>query len=446
MLSKDVLAAFTDELAELFREWRAVEAPDDPDKAKAGEAARAKLLAQAPDALIEAAGPAPNTAWRWREGMDVEAAIRAVFEAGELGAEWDRAAAALAGNLIETGEPAPGELNEDWTAPPAPRRWLVPGWLPAGRIALLTGEGAVGKSRLAIQLCAAVATGDPTWLPGGPELAPDDPAVAVLVTWEDEKDEIARRLRAARGGDAAPAAVGNRFVRVGLAGAGPLWEPDRTGSGHIATVAGLSETGRWLRMYCARRRAKLLVLDPAAACYGSDENSRAHVRAFLASWDQWGRETGCAVLIVSHPPKTEGVKFSGSTDWRAAVRSMLTLEFAETGTGDEDDKGKRKPAPAPRLSVDKMSYALPPDPLWLEATGGGPWRVSQSAGAAARNFETGRDMSGGGSGARPRAGSVDAGAGAGAGAGKTKTAGRKGRGAGRGRAGAGAVPEVPYDV
>ena len=38
-------------------------------------------------------------------------------------------------------------------------QWLINDRLPAGRVALLTGEGGAGKSRLALQLAAGVASG-----------------------------------------------------------------------------------------------------------------------------------------------------------------------------------------------------------------------------------------------------------------------------------------------
>ena len=48
----------------------------------------------------------------------------------------------------------PVMTRTDWTAEPGPRQWLVDGWLPAGRVALLSGQGGAGKSRLALQLAA----------------------------------------------------------------------------------------------------------------------------------------------------------------------------------------------------------------------------------------------------------------------------------------------------
>ena len=63
---------------------------------------------------------------------------------------------------------------ETWdnAGPPPPRRWLVEDWLPAGRVTLLAGQGGVGKSRLALQLAAGIASG------GGRLEGPTTPARA----------------------------------------------------------------------------------------------------------------------------------------------------------------------------------------------------------------------------------------------------------------------------
>ena len=128
-------------------------------------------------------------------------------------------------------------------------------------------------------------------------------------------------------------------------------------------------------------------MDPLAAAYACNENDRGLVRAFMASWDAWARDTGCTVLLIAHPPKTDAA-YSGSTDWHAAARAVWTLSLCDTGTGDATGKGKgkekREPARAPRLQCLKSSYGLPPEPQWLERNGN--WRVAQDAGAAARRW------------------------------------------------------------
>ena len=270
------------------------------------------------------------------------------------------------------GEPG-AEAGDDWTVAPPERLWLIRDWLPAGRVAMLTGEGGAGKSRLALQLCAALARGCSQWLPGS--AAPIDRAVglesgavSVFATWEDEADQVARTLHTM----GVAGEVGDRLRYV--APRGPVWAPDPAGSRHTSTLGVLTDGGRWLRAYCERWGAVLLVLDPRAAAFGLNENDRALVRGFMADWDAWGRRSGCTVVLIAHPPKGES-DYSGSTDWHAAARSVWVLGCAETGTGDPrggEGRSKREPAPAPRLACVKSSYARRPAPVWL--SGYPSWR------------------------------------------------------------------------
>ena len=73
--------------------------------------------------------------------------------------------------------------------------WLIENWLPRSCVAMLTGDGGVGKSRLALQLAWAL-SGDGQWLgeagqmpaPGadyGAGFEPVGPSTIVYATWED---------------------------------------------------------------------------------------------------------------------------------------------------------------------------------------------------------------------------------------------------------------------
>ena len=92
----------------------------------------------------------------------------------------------------------------------------------------------------------------------------------VVASWEDEAAEVHRRLIAQ------PVPVpelADRLHYVDAAEWGPLWAP--VGTAHVQTVAELTAAGRRLRRLCERVGARLLVVDPLAAAYGSDENVRA---------------------------------------------------------------------------------------------------------------------------------------------------------------------------
>ena len=319
--------------------------------------------------LREAAFPTPPE-------LDPAAAfLSAVPRAAEADDDEDAAA------ILRAALPEPGAapVRSDWPLedPPA-REWIVPDWLPAGRLALFTGEGEAGKSRLAVQLAAAIASGRTTWLPGGPGLTlPRGAAPAVIATWEDDHDEAWRRLpRAIR------PELGNRLHVADLAQVGPVWVP--TGSGHTSNVGSLSPTGKWLRDYVERHEARLLILDPLAAAFALNENDRALVRGFCSDWDGWARMAGCAVLLIAHPPKGTAkdgaARYSGSTDWRNAARAVWSLEKAGTpGTDGKPDAS----TPAMKLACDKASYARRPARLWL--AGWPTWEAVQP-GVAARDY------------------------------------------------------------
>lgn len=220
---------------------------------------------------------------------------------------------------------------------PGPRDWIVEGWIPAGRVSIISGKGGIGKSSLSVQLGAAVASGaDPqnpsAWVQGsnrelalGPKIVGNGVPV-VFASWEDEPDEFWRRL-SDLSGSASPWVTPEHMKNLHVVDAvelGPLWAPGE--ERHIATIASLTQAGERVRRKAEHENARLLILDPLAAVYAADENARGLVRAFVADWDGWGRKNDCAVVILAHPPKS-GAATSGSTDWEGATRSVITLTW-----------------------------------------------------------------------------------------------------------------------
>ncbi len=242
--------------------------------------------------------------------------------------------------------------NDDWHPQGGwpEREWLIPAWLPLGRVGMLSGRGGRGKSRLVLQLAAAVAAKEPRRGVFIPPKGHEDIAVVVgalrslreehcgpvvFVSWEDEREEVGRRLAGL-----AKDELGNqgdelrgRLRFLDLRGVGPLWAPaDR--SSDVRAPATLTGVGVRVRATVEDLDARLLIIDSLAGAYGGDENVRALVRAFCADWDAWASVARCTVMLIAHPPKTPGGvgsraedrDYAGSTDWHAAARWRWTLD------------------------------------------------------------------------------------------------------------------------
>ena len=224
----------------------------------------------------------------------------------------------------------PLPIRKDWETAAPPRGFLVEGRIPLYRFGLITGDGDAGKTRIVLDLARAVCQPSETelkWLTwpvdnGHPDQSEGPPVV--WCTWEDEPDEFRRRL-----GRDNWIEVHERLHVVDLAEHGPLWAP-KAGSGHVSTMATITPVGQMVREYCESLGAKLLVIDPLAAAFASNENDRGLVRAFVSSWDGWARRTECSLVVISHPPKDRNLKStSGSTDWVNASRWVAQLTFAK---------------------------------------------------------------------------------------------------------------------
>ena len=245
---------------------------------------------------------------------------------------------------------------------PTARKWLVEDWLPAGRVTMLTGEGGAGKSRLALQLAAGIASGgsDGAWLqsPKGTlqlgNAVPDEGTSVVFASWEDEPDEFYRRLHQISG-NTAPWVTPERLENLTIAnmmGEGPVWAPAQ--GSHISSMAELTRSGERIRRLCQDRGARFLIIDPLAAAYASQENSRGLVRAFVSHWDDWAQANDCTVLLLAHPPKSSAYSYAGSTDWLGAVRALWSLQRVEQ-PGQEDARN----AATWRLDSVKGNYRGP---------------------------------------------------------------------------------------
>ena len=245
-----------------------------------------------------------------------------------------------------------------------PTSWIIPEVLPAARLTLFSGEGGAGKTRVAMQIAASLAAGltgpflQKEKIEPFPQFAgalDKDNCInsdwhggkVVWASWETAKGDFQVRLEAA-------AAItpleelSEKLFYNNMRPHGALWGPEK--ARHISTTATLLEGGRRLLDYAETIGAKILVLDPLAAAYAGNENDRSLVRPFLSFLADWADRTGCAVLIISHPPKTGDDGYSGSTDWHNGVQARWVIQPCKC---KEDEDGVD--CPVQLLRVAKLS-------------------------------------------------------------------------------------------
>ena len=235
--------------------------------------------------------------------------------------------------------------------------------LTVGNVCLLSGEGGIAKSALALGLAVGIAQlhdqerGEICGLfegRGGP---------ALLATFEDHPTVTAWRARCLIGtltNDAISQQQTLRRVHVlDLAGRA-LFGPRDDGGRYNERPGRLAG---WWDLWSEARRIKprLIVIDPALAAYVGEANAPAPVREFLTALATEAAELNTGVLLLAHSnkaarrtgsqqkPKPEDLldpgHVGGSTAWTDGVRGVLAMAWKPGG-----DAGERA------LTITKANY------------------------------------------------------------------------------------------
>ena len=221
-----------------------------------------------------------------------------------------------------------------WQNQPVPERsWVVRDRIPLNNVTLFSGEGAVGKTIVSLQLAVATVLGR-DWLKALPE-----PGPIIAVCCEDDTDELHRRLDAIlRHYQASFTDLADLHL-ISLAGDDALLAtPRRDGL--------LQPTGLFKQLGEAARdlKPKLILIDNSADVFGGNENDRAQVRQFIGMLRGLAMVSNAGAMLTSHPSLTgitTGTGLSGSTAWNASVRSRLYLKRATTAKDEEPDPNVR---------------------------------------------------------------------------------------------------------
>lgn len=220
---------------------------------------------------------------------------------------------------------------QSWDKTEPPRLdWMVQDTFLRGSVAILAGDGGLGKSLLLQQLQTASALGVP-WLGKQTQRVR-----SLAVFCEDDTDELHRRQEAI-----------NRHYGCRMSDLEPVMMESRAGRDCVMMqFQQWGGDGRRTPMfdqfaYAAKQhRAQILILDTVADVFSGNEVDRNQPRTFIRALRRLAIELQGVVILTQHP-SVEGMNSgsgrSGSTGWHNSVRSRFYLTMPKRAAGEQDE-------------------------------------------------------------------------------------------------------------
>lgn len=256
---------------------------------------------------------------------------------------------------------------ENLTNPPPPRRWLLQGILPLGKVGMLAAEGGAGKTMALCQLALSVATGK-AWL-GAWNVAREGVGKVLVVLGEEDAEEANRRMyyaaRAMKLTDAEKEQAADLIQTITLAGVPcAMLETDRSKNSQRD-----SDFAVWLLEKAKKADGlTLVILDPLSRFAGIDsEKDNAAATRFVQAAEAVAVATRATVLVAHHtnqsargeqkgePGATVARGVTGLTDGMRWVAAM-TVEKLPMEEGVCKHLGR-----IATISVAKSNYAAIPE-------------------------------------------------------------------------------------
>ena len=232
-----------------------------------------------------------------------------------------------------------------------PVRWLWPGWLAGGKLAIIGGAPGCGKTTIALALGAAVSQGGA--FPDGSRCAP--PGNVLIWSGEDDPGDTLKPRLLAAGANLSRCF----FVTTTLDADGSRpFDPAHDMAALDATADRLGSV-------------RLLIADPIVSAVAGDSHKNAEVRRALQPMVEFAARHGCAVLGITHFTKgTAGrdpvERITGSLAFAAVARLVMVAAKERSG---EDERRVFVRAKS-NIGPDGGGFAYSLDVAEVQADGG----------------------------------------------------------------------------
>lgn len=202
---------------------------------------------------------------------------------------------------------------------PEPVRWLWPGWLALGKLAILAGAPATGKTTIALAVAATVTTG--THYPDGTRAPLGD--VLVWSGEDDAADTLLPRLLAAGADRRRVYFVGHVRER-----------------GEVRPFDPATDIPPLLQAAKRLPDLKLILVDPVVSAVAGDSHKNTEVRRGLQPLVDFAAEAGAALLGITHFSKggqgsDPASRVVGSIAFTAVARVVLVAAKVKDDEGNE---------------------------------------------------------------------------------------------------------------
>ena len=212
--------------------------------------------------------------------------------------------------------------------------WMVDGAFIQGTVAILAGDGGLGKSLLLQQLQTATALGL-NWLGMRTKQCR-----SLAVYCEDDPDELHRRQEAI-----------NRHYGCNMSHLDGVMMESRPGRDCVMMQfrqwgGDGQKTPMFSQLWHAAKehKAQIVILDTVADVFSGNEVDRNQPRTFIRALRQLALAIQGVVILTQHP-SVEGMNSgsgrSGSTGWHNSVRSRLYLTLPKRKENDDGPTNER---------------------------------------------------------------------------------------------------------
>ena len=243
--------------------------------------------------------------------------------------------------------------------------------IPLGVVAILSGQGGVGKSMMALNLAIATASQCPI-----DAFESVEPMRVIYLSGEDDKGEMHRRTRSI---------LIKHFRRdTGLEfeddrdSINPILNflhiPDLTGKPLRLTekVLDISETPVFTQLMLAVEpfdQLGLIVIDTAIRFRGGSENDSSDTSLFISLCERLAKKTGATVLVVTHTNKQAAGQNNQNTIRGSSAlvdNARLVLSMRQMTDKEADQNEVSSPENYVCLQCVKSNYTKLGKPMWFK--------------------------------------------------------------------------------